>query len=148
MNTDDFLRMNANKFPALQMGELRAQLATSDSRDTYPVMSTEYRDPYLALILSFFFGVFGVDRFYVGDIGVGFGKLALTVLGGIGGVIWWFVDLFLIVNRTRQRNYELAESYLRYARPVTDDDAKPADTTTADTDQPDTHDDESDFDDF
>lgn len=146
MKPDDFLKMNANKFPALQMGELRAQLSASDSRDTYPVMSTDYRDPYLALILSIFFGVLGVDRFYVGDIGVGFGKLALTILGGVGGVIWWFVDLFLIVNRTRQRNYELAESYLRYARPTTDDHAQAEEqASTMDADE---QDDESDFDDF
>jgi len=42
--------------------------------------------------LSFFLGVFGVDRFYVGKVGSGIFKL--LTMGGLG--IWWFADLLVI----------------------------------------------------
>ncbi len=52
----------------------------------------------LTLQLSLFFGLFGIDRFYLGKIGTGFAKLAIT-LGTlfIAGGIWWLVDIFLLL---------------------------------------------------
>jgi len=47
-----------------------------------------------ALLLSFFFGVFGVDRFYLGHVGVGLGKL--FTFGGLG--IWALIDFILIAT--------------------------------------------------
>ena len=47
------------------------------------------------LILSFLVGVFGVDRFYTGHVGLGIGKL-LTA-GGCG--LWALIDLILIATR-------------------------------------------------
>ena len=48
-----------------------------------------------ALLLSFFFGVFGVDRFYLGHIGVGLGKL--FTFGGLG--VWALIDFILIATK-------------------------------------------------
>ena len=44
--------------------------------------------------LTFFVGVLGVHRFYVGKIGTGF--LMLLTLGGLG--VWFLVDLILVVT--------------------------------------------------
>jgi TM2 domain-containing membrane protein YozV len=47
-----------------------------------------------AILLCFFFGVFGIHRFYVGKIGTGI--LMLLTGGGCG--IWYIVDFVLIAT--------------------------------------------------
>lgn len=46
-----------------------------------------------AAILSFFFGIFGAHRFYVGKVGTGL--LQLVTVGGFG--VWAMIDFVLIV---------------------------------------------------
>ena len=63
----------------------------------------QIKNPLLALGLDTFVGFFGIDRFYVGDIGLGILKL-LTV-GGLG--IWILIDLILIGGRVYEKNLKL-----------------------------------------
>lgn len=60
------------------------------------------KSPTVALLLSFFFGGLGVDRFYLGQAGLGIAKL--LTLGGIG--IWAIADWFLIGRAAHERNME------------------------------------------
>ena len=48
-----------------------------------------------ALLLSFFLGGLGVDRFYLGYTGLGIAKL--LTLGGLG--IWALIDFIMIAMR-------------------------------------------------
>lgn len=48
-----------------------------------------------ALLLSILVGSLGIDRFYMGYIGLGI--LKLITLGGFG--IWWLIDLILVATK-------------------------------------------------
>jgi TM2 domain-containing membrane protein YozV len=58
------------------------------------------KDRVLILVISIFLGGLGIDRFLVGDIGIGILKL---LTGGICGILW-VIDWFLIMGRVDDVN--------------------------------------------
>ena len=56
----------------------------------------------MMLVISLFGGSLGIDRFMLGQVGLGIGKL--LTCGGCG--IWSIVDWFLIMDATRQSNVQ------------------------------------------
>ena len=74
---------------------------TNEEKMQFDLQFTARRkNPTTALILSLFLGTLGVDRFYIGDTGLGLAKL--FTIGGLW--IWTIVDWFLIMKATRTRN--------------------------------------------
>lgn len=54
----------------------------------------------VALLLAVFLGYLAVDRFYLGQVGLGITKLVVSIVTcGIGGFIWQVVDIILIATR-------------------------------------------------
>jgi len=51
----------------------------------------------IALVLAIFFGLYGIDRFYLGYKKIGL--LKLLTLGGLG--VLWFYDLYCIATKSR-----------------------------------------------
>ena len=105
---DMFMLMNSKFFESYQLPVIRDRLIQIDDSKWGMVQITTFKDPTTAIILSVLTGVYGVDRFYIGDTGLGIAKL--LTCGGLG--IWAFVDWFLIMGATRQKNYERLQSIL------------------------------------
>lgn len=99
---DMYIMTNQKYFPPEKLPFLRDRLLNCDYQRFMMISSMELKDPTTALILSIFLGHLGVDRFILGDVGIGVGKL--LTLGGC--YIWWIVDLFLVQNRAKEVNFE------------------------------------------
>ncbi len=100
-----FISSKGDYFPSESLPMIRERLEHLDPACEMSVMATGYLNPLINLAVSFFVGAFGVDRFLIGQTGMGVGKLLLTMCCGAGSV-WWLVDLFLIMSATKKRNLE------------------------------------------
>lgn len=88
-----------------QVAVLKKDLSNDERMQFDIQFAGQRKNPKTALILGLFLGALGIDRFWIGHIGLGLGKL-LT----LGGVLWWWViDWFLIMGATRHRNIEMAQ---------------------------------------
>jgi TM2 domain-containing membrane protein YozV len=99
---EQLILLNATKLPPESIDMVRKRLIEVDDATMAQVMFAQLKDPTIALILSIVVGVYGVDRFYIGDIGLGVGKL-LTCAGAF---IWYLIDIFMIMDATRKKNLE------------------------------------------
>ena len=97
-----FLANNQKKFFTRDLINLKETLKGMSDQELLALSSRNFKDPTVSLILSVLLGNLGVDRFYIGDIGAGVGKL--LTLGGFG--IWWIIDLFNITDKTKENNHE------------------------------------------
>lgn len=107
---NQWVALNRKYFTNKQLRALRDRLAQVDEAAFQMMLTQDYKSPTTALILSVLLGYLGVDRFYIGDIGLGVVKL-LTA-GGFG--IWTVLDWFFISNATRRNNYEELMEYLLF----------------------------------
>jgi TM2 domain-containing membrane protein YozV len=105
---DMFIMTNAKFFESHQINGIRERLITLDD-SKWPMISTlQLKDPTTSIIISILAGAFGVDRFMIGDTGMGVGKL--ITCGGFG--IWTIVDWFMIQGATREKNYQKLQQFL------------------------------------
>ena len=105
MNTnkvDMFLMGKGHYFSGFDIPFIQSQLENAPDEKWIKLMSTNFQNPTIMLIVSFLGGMLGIDRFMIGDTGLGIGKL--LTCGGFG--IWSIIDLFLIMDATKRKNIE------------------------------------------
>lgn len=116
---DQLIVMHSSKLAPEYIEPIRERLVNMDYTQA-AVLFGNLKDPTVAIILSIIIGELGVDRFYIGDIGMGVGKLLVTIILGTitcGTLfwIWWLVDIFLIMGATRKKNSETLLQSLSFA---------------------------------
>jgi len=97
-----FIASMGNKFPPEKLMLIRQQLENMDDNKLPVIQSIPYKDPTTLLIVSLFIGSLGVDRFMLGQTGLGVAKL--LTCGGMG--IWTIIDWFMIMGLTKETNYQ------------------------------------------
>ena len=105
---DMFIMTNSKFFESHEVAAIRDRLLALDDSKWIAIQTMQFKDPTISLIVSLLGGSLGIDRFIIGDVGLGVGKL--ITCGGFG--IWTIVDLFLIMGATREKNMQKIQKVL------------------------------------
>jgi TM2 domain-containing membrane protein YozV len=105
---DMFIMANAKMFESHQIGSIRERLLALDDSKWAQVQALPFKDPTTSLIVSLLGGSLGIDRFMIGDTGIGVGKL--LTCGGFG--IWAIIDWFMIQGATREKNMQKLQQFI------------------------------------
>lgn len=98
---DMYLMANQKYFPAEKMMLLKDKLMSLDEYRFNMLSSIEFKDPTTLLLISIFLGYLGIDRFMLGDTGMGILKL---LTGGCCGILT-IIDWFQISGKTKELNF-------------------------------------------
>jgi TM2 domain-containing membrane protein YozV len=99
---DLFLMANSKYLEDHQMYLIRERLIAMDESKWRMLQFMQFNDPVIILIVSLITGPLAIDRFMIGDTGLG--VLKLITCGGLG--IWMLVDWVIIMGITRRKNTE------------------------------------------
>ncbi|MBQ9440216.1 MAG: TM2 domain-containing protein [Paludibacteraceae bacterium] len=105
---DFFVANNSDKLPSDKMAMITEKMKTMTDDKFALLSNVRFTSPTLVWVVSFFFGYLGIDRFLVGSVGAGVGKL--LTFGGFG--IWWLIDLFIISGMAKENNFKKISSFL------------------------------------
>jgi TM2 domain-containing membrane protein YozV len=98
---DMYIMTNQKYFPAEKIMYLKDKLAEMDDSKFSLVSTIEMKDPTTMLLISLFLGSLGIDRFMIGDTGMGILKL---LTGGCCGILT-IIDWFTITKKTKEVNF-------------------------------------------
>lgn len=105
---DMFMMANSKYFEAHHLNSVREKLLSLDDSKWQSAQIMQFKTPDTAQILSVIGGNFGMDRFFIGDTGLGIAKL--LTCGGFG--IWTIIDWFSISSAAREKNMETFQNSL------------------------------------
>jgi TM2 domain-containing membrane protein YozV len=105
---DMFIMSNGKFFQGHQLNMIRERLLALDDSKWAMLSTIQLKDPTTSLIISILAGSLGIDRFMIGDTGLGVGKL--LTCGGFG--IWTIIDWFMIQKATREKNMQKIQQLL------------------------------------
>ena len=98
---DMYIMTNQKYFPAEKIMLIKERLLALDEQRFQMVSMIELKDPTTLLLISIFLGGLGIDRFMIGDTGMGILKL---LTGGCCGVLT-IIDWFTISKKTKELNF-------------------------------------------
>ena len=87
---DMYVMTNQKYLPAEKILFVKEKLKNIDEERFALISSVEFKDPTTILLVSLFLGTFGVDRFMLGETGMGVLKLLTAGLCGILTIVDWF----------------------------------------------------------
>ncbi|WP_315321505.1 TM2 domain-containing protein [Segatella oulorum] len=102
MDSNLLLSTYGKYFPEERFADVKTILESMSEDKQAALAMAGFKDPTISLIISLLGGAFGVDRFYIGDTGLGIAKL--LTCGGLG--IWSIIDWFLIMSAVREKNFQ------------------------------------------
>lgn len=105
---DMFIMANGKFFESQHLMTIRDRLLAIDDSKWSVLQTMQFKDPTTSIIVSILAGNLGIDRFMIGDTGMGVGKL--LTCGGLG--IWAIIDWFMIMGATREKNMQALQTVL------------------------------------
>lgn len=99
---DMYIMTNAKYFDTATIPMIRTRLENMSDENFLLLQTVDLKEPSILLVVSILLGTLGIDRFLIGDIGMGVLKLLTAGLCGILTIIDWF----LIMKRTKEKNLE------------------------------------------
>lgn len=96
------MMLYSSKIPDGSYSIVKEHLSKCEDESTARFAFAQMKDPTIALVLSLIVGHLGIDRIYIEDYVLGI--LKLITCGGC--CVWWLIDLFLIMNKTKEKNLE------------------------------------------
>lgn len=97
-----YVMTNQKYLPAEKITMLRDKLLAADDSKMAMISSIEMKDPTTVLLISIFLGSLGIDRFMLGETGMGILKL---LTGGCCGILT-IIDWFTVQNKAKEINYQ------------------------------------------
>ncbi|EGV29661.1 MAG: TM2 domain-containing protein [Prevotella sp.] len=102
MDSNLLLSTYGKYFPEERFADVKTILESMSEDKQAALAMAGFKDPTITLIISLLGGGLGIDRFYIGDTGLGVAKL--LTCGGLG--IWSIIDWFLIMGAVREKNFQ------------------------------------------
>lgn len=132
------IEMYGKQIPQASMGTFRGYLQSASDSCMSELTATPIKRKGVTLALSLFLGGLGIDRFYLGDVGLGIAKLVVGIAASflllipvfgwivlIGRSIWTIVDWFLTYKKVKELNYSKLYGVLQRYKAKTPPKATP-----------------------
>lgn len=93
----------SSKLSSETLAMVKRKIENADDRIAEEIIFAKYDEPWMILIFSVLLGSLGVDRFILGDVGLGVCKL---LFGWLTLGIWPLADIYFCYKKAQHRNLQ------------------------------------------